>query len=374
MSENPTDPIAIVSLPDDHRQRLMSVLQQWSKDAGFQQMGISDLALGQHPKRYQQWLDQHYQGDMQYMQRNTAMRFNPALLQPGTFRVLSFRMDYRPDAESRERMENLLQQDQKAYISRYALGRDYHKLIRKRLAAIANQLETYAEEHLEQRAFVDSAPVLERALAEKAGLGWIGKNTMLINPKAGSYFFLGEILTNIDLPVNDTTTGYHCGSCSRCLTSCPTDAFDGAHILDARRCISYLTIELHDAIPEALRKPMGNRVYGCDDCQICCPWNKFSDATEEDDFSPRQKLDDSELLTLFNWSEEAFLTNTAGSPIRRIGYSRWLRNLAVGLGNAASSSAIIAALEDRLNDRDNEAVNPMVREHIEWALQQQRQT
>ena len=367
---NLADSIAVVNLDPAPMSALRNNIDQWAADAGFQQVGITDLDLGQHPERYQQWLEQNYHGEMAYMQRNDALRFDPSLLVDGSLRVISLRMDYRPTDESREQMQAVLNNQHQAYISRYALGRDYHKLIRKRLAQLAGKIESYAEETLSQRAFVDSAPVLERALAEKAGLGWIGKNTMLIHHQAGSYFFIGEILTNINLPTDNQPTGYHCGSCSRCLSACPTDAFVGAHVLDARRCISYLTIELHGAIPMDLRKGIGNRVYGCDDCQICCPWNKFSEPTQEADFSPRHKLDSSELLTLFGWSEQTFLDNTAGSPIRRIGYQRWLRNLAVGLGNAPPSSEIISVLKQSLLRDD---IDAMVKEHIEWALQEQEQ-
>ena len=352
--------------------QLKDKIQQWSTEAGFQQMRITDVNLEDYQGYYQQWLDNNYHGQMSYMQRNVDKRLQPALLHEGTLRCISFRMDYLPSSQNRKLMEQLLQQSQKAYISRYALGRDYHKLIRKRLAALADKIQLHSEEQLNQRAFVDSAPVLERALAEKAGMGWIGKNTMLINKTAGSYFFLAEILTDLPLPLDEVAeqNSNHCGSCTQCLDICPTQAFSGPNQLDARRCISYLTIELHDAIPLELRPMIGNRIYGCDDCQIFCPWNKFNQASGEDDFSPRQQLDDSDLLSLFAWSEQEFLDNTAGSPIRRIGYQRWLRNIAVGLGNADYDEQIIVRLKQRLLQTD---IETMVKEHMSWALQQQQQ-
>ncbi|NRB37268.1 MAG: tRNA epoxyqueuosine(34) reductase QueG [Pseudomonadales bacterium] len=351
--------------------QLKNNIQQWSLDAGFQQMLITDVNLQDYQQYYQDWLDNQYHGDMSYMQRNVDKRLQPALLHEGTLRCISFRMDYLPDSQSRILMEDLLQQPDKAYISRYALGRDYHKLIRKRLSVLANKIQQQVEQTLNQRAFVDSAPVLERALAEKAGMGWIGKNTMLINKKAGSYFFLAEILTDLPLPIDkpEEEQMNHCGSCQKCLDVCPTKAFTGPNQLDARRCISYLTIELHGSIPLELRPLIGNRIYGCDDCQIFCPWNKFNQTTAEVDFSPRQQLDDSSLLTLFGWSESEFLDRTAGSPIRRIGYQRWLRNLAVGLGNAHYDVDIINTLHARLQAEDLE---PMAIEHMQWAIEQQK--
>jgi epoxyqueuosine reductase len=276
-------------------------------------------------------------------------------------RVISVRMDYLP-AETQT--IEILQNPQQAYLSRYALGRDYHKLIRRRLQQLAERIQQAVGE-FGYRAFVDSAPVLERAFAEKAGLGWIGKNTMLINKRAGSWFFLGELFTDLPLEL-DAKAEFHCGTCTACLEVCPTQAFVGPQILDARRCISYLTIELRSSIPLELRPLIGNRVFGCDDCQLCCPWNKFSSATEERDFTPRHSLDRADLLTLFGWSEEEFLRNTEGSAIRRIGYECWLRNLAVALGNAPASAEVKAALHTR-------AAHPsaLVREHVGWALQQQ---
>jgi len=251
----------------------------------------------------------------------------------------------------------------KAYVSRYARGRDYHKLIRKRLQKLATRIKEEAGP-FGYRAFVDSAPVLERALAEKSGMGWIGKNTMLINKKAGSWFFLGELFTDLPLPVDAPDTD-HCGTCSACLDVCPTKAFVAPNQLDATRCISYLTIELRSAIPLEFRKPIGNRIFGCDDCQLVCPWNKFSKNSDEKDFTPRHSLDDAQLVDLFAWSERDFLNRTEGSAIRRIGYDCWLRNIAIALGNAPTSKVVVAALNSRLNN-----VSEMVNEHITWALQQ----
>jgi len=277
-------------------------------------------------------------------------------------RVISVRMDYLPGDTQQVK---LLQQSDKAYVSRYALGRDYHKLIRKRLSELAKKIENATKNKTVQRPFVDSAPVLERALAENAGLGWIGKNTMLINSKAGSWFFLGELFTNLPLPVEEDIGTNHCGTCRACLDICPTQAFVGPYQLDARKCISYLTIEHKGSIPEELRKPMGNRVFGCDDCNIVCPWNKFAKPTDEKDFKPRHGLEQADVVELFNWTEEEFLTNTEGSAIRRIGYERWLRNIAIGLGNGPASAEAVDALIKRLNFKSE-----LVQEHAKWALEQ----
>jgi epoxyqueuosine reductase len=299
---------------------------------------------------------------MDYMHKHGTKRTRPGELLPGTVRVISVRMDYWPKTDN---AEQILRQGNKAYISRYALGRDYHKLMRKRLAQLAEKLEAVLPSH--NRVFVDSAPVLERALAERAGLGWIGKNTMLINSKAGSYFFLGEIYTDAELPIDPPQEMMHCGSCTACMPACPTGAIVAPHQLDARKCISYLTIELHGSIPEQFRPLIGNRIYGCDDCQLACPWNKFAQASKEIDFAARNKLDDATLLDLFNWSETEFLQKTEGSAIRRIGYLRWLRNIAVALGNADYSPEIIATLKSRQKNSGE-----LVKEHIEWALAEQQ--
>ncbi|MGS2723122.1 tRNA epoxyqueuosine(34) reductase QueG [Porticoccus sp. GXU_MW_L64] len=341
---------------------LVQQIKIWGQELGFQQVAITDVDLTEAGQRLRDWLDNGYQGHMNWMADHGDKRYRPEQLHPGTLRVISVRMDYLP-ADSN--MIAVLKQPDTAYISRYALGRDYHKLIRKRLAKLAQKIEQSVPHTVEQRPFVDSAPVMEKALAEKAGLGWVGKNSLVLNSQAGSWFFLGEIFTNLPLPTDQSTEKNQCGKCKACLTVCPTDAFPKPYVLDARRCISYLTIELKEAIPEEFRTPMGNRVFGCDDCQAMCPWNRFAKASQELDFLPRHQLDSTRLVDLFNWTENEFLERTAGSPIRRIGYQRWLRNLAVGLGNAPYSKDIIAALEARRGK-----VSEMVWEHIEWALKQ----
>ena len=338
---------------------LLASIRAWANELGFQQVGVSDVNLGEHEAYLQKWLDAGYHGSMDYMARHGSKRSRPAELVPETCRVISLRMDYLADDQA----SDVLASSEKAYISRYTLGRDYHKLIRKRLAQLAKRIE--AETAGGQfRAFVDSAPVLERAIAERAGLGWIAKNTMLINPDAGSWFFLGEIYTDLPLPETQAQESKHCGTCTACLDLCPTDAFVGAFELDARRCISYLTIEHHGSIDLELRPLMGNRVFGCDDCQLVCPWTKFAQETAESDFQARHGLADAELVELFLWDEQTFLARTEGSAIRRIGYERWLRNLAVGLGNGPASQKAIAALKTRL-----EFPSELVREHVEWALE-----
>lgn len=347
---------------------LAEEIKAWGQALGFQQTGVSDLAINQHRKYLQRWLDKGYHGEMEWMRKHQALRNDPKLVVEGALRVICFRMDYFP-AETNT--IKLLNDTRKAYLSRYALGRDYHKVLRKRLSKLAKRIEIRGEElkienRIKQRPFVDSAPILEKAYAEKAGLGWIGKNTLLLNRKAGSWFFLGELITNLPLPIDTASTSSHCGSCNACMDVCPTKAFVAPYQLDARRCISYLTIELKGSIPEEFRKPMGNRVFGCDDCQLVCPWNKFSKPSLEPDFSPRHGLDNADLLTLFLWTENEFLDKTAGSPIRRIGYERWSRNLAVALGNSSPSSRTLAALNKR-----REQSSLLVREHIDWAIHQQ---
>ena len=335
-------------------------IKAWGNELGFQEISITDVDLSEHEPHLKAWIAENYHGAMSYMAENHDKRCHPEQLVPGTIRVICARMDYAIDSQ-----DSLASMDNtgKAYVSRYARGRDYHKLIRKRLQKLATRIKEEAGP-FGYRAFVDSAPVLERALAEKSGMGWIGKNTMLINKKAGSWFFLGELFTDLPLPV-DAPVSDHCGTCSACLDVCPTNAFVAPNQLDATRCISYLTIELRSAIPVEFRKPMGNRIFGCDDCQLVCPWNKFSKHSDEKDFTPRHGLDDAQLVDLFAWSERDFLNRTEGSAIRRIGYDCWLRNIAIALGNAPSSKEIIVALNSRLNN-----VSEMVNEHITWALQQ----
>jgi epoxyqueuosine reductase len=344
--------------PDPHA--LAARIREWGRELGFQQTGISDIDLEVAEGRLVSWLEQGFHGTMDYMARHGKKRSRPDLLVPGTLRVIAVRMDYLPEDQSTA--EALLDHPSKAYVSRYALGRDYHKVLRARLRALAARIQA-AIGPFGHRVFVDSAPVLEKPLAEKAGLGWIGKHTNLLNRRAGSWFFLGELYTDLELPT-DQPEQSHCGSCRACIDVCPTAAIVAPYQLDARRCISYLTIELEGAIPESLRPLIGNRIYGCDDCQIFCPWNKFAQRSDETDFAPRQDLDSAELVDLFLWSETTWNEKTEGSAIRRIGYQRWLRNIAVALGNAESSPSVIDALAARqLHD------SAMIREHVQWALQ-----
>ncbi len=345
--------------------RLAAQIKQWGCELGFQAVGITDTALDSDEAHLMNWLADRHHGEMDYMQRHGRKRSRPAQLVPGTLRIISVRMDYWPEQDMTA--QQVLDDPLRAYLSRYALGRDYHKLLRKRLQQLAQRIEQHTGK-FGYRAFTDSAPVLEKALAQKAGLGWIGKHTNLINDRGGSWFFLGELFTDLPLPV-DTPAGEHCGTCQACIDCCPTRAIIAPFRLDARRCISYLTIELRGAIPEAFRPLIGNRIYGCDDCQLVCPWNRFAHNSQEPGFMPRHRLDSAALLTLFQWNKQVFLKHTEGSAIRRIGYDCWLRNIAVALGNAPHSQAVIRALEERL-DYPSE----MVREHIEWALQRQRET
>ncbi len=340
---------------------LAESIKQWGRELGFQQVGISGVDLAEHEAHLERWLAAGYQGEMDYMAAHGSKRSRPDELVPGTLRVISLRMDYLPGDT---RMAQHLAQPEKAYVSRYALGRDYHKLIRKRIQHLAERIQQVVGP-FGFRAFVDSAPVLEKAVAQQAGLGWIGKNTLLLNRKAGSWFFLGELFVDIALPVDEPVTRDHCGSCRACLDICPTEAFVGERLLDARRCISYLTIELKGSIPLELRAKIGNRVFGCDDCQIVCPWNRFARPTEQADFQPRHSMDSADLASLFRWSEEEFLSRTEGSAIRRAGYESWLRNLAIGLGNAPSTIPVLEALQARRED-----ASAVVREHVEWALAQ----
>jgi epoxyqueuosine reductase len=339
---------------------LAQEIKSWGIELGFQQVAITDINLDDYKGHFNSWLDNGYHAEMAYMANNKEKRCDPSKLLEGTCRVICVRMDYA--LESSNSLAPLRNSNY-AYVSRYARGRDYHKLIRKRLQSLAEKITSKIGPH-GYRAFTDSAPVLERALAEKSGLGWIGKNTLLINKQAGSWFFLGELFTDLPLPI-DKTESDHCGSCSACIDICPTNAFVAPNLLDASKCISYLTIELRTSIPVEFRRAMGNRVFGCDDCQLICPWNKFTKVSTEEDFAPRHGLDNATLLGLFKWTEKEFLANTEGSAIRRIGYECWQRNLAVGLGNATSGAEILAALTAQLDN-----ASPMVREHVQWALEQ----
>lgn len=339
-------------------------IRGWARALGFQQLGIADVDLSAAESRLDQWLAMGYHGEMHYMARHGRRRTRPQQLIPGTLRVISARMDYLPPSGAAP--WSVLESSELGYVSRYALGRDYHKVLRRRLQQLADRI---GEEvgNFGYRVFTDSAPVLEKPLAQKAGLGWIGKHSNLLNREAGSWFFLGEIYTDLPLPLDDRPVTDHCGRCTACLDVCPTQAIVAPYVVDARRCISYLTIELKGSIPEPLRPLLGNRIYGCDDCQLVCPWNRFASPTPESDFLPRHGLDAPHLAALFSWDRETFQRRTEGSAIRRIGHDRWLRNVAVALGNAVTSAAVVAALQSRAEDPSE-----LVREHTLWALARHR--
>lgn len=340
--------------------RLAEKIQSWGKQLGFQQIGICDTDLTQAEQRLSDWLAKGFHGEMDWMQKHGIKRTRPSELQTGTIRVISVRMDYWP--EPSHDPWDIINDPEKAFISRYALGRDYHKVLRTRLQKLASKItETVGD--FGYRVFVDSAPVMEKPLAEKAGLGWIGKHTNLINRAAGSWFFLGEIYTDLPIPVSQPDSSNHCGTCTACIDICPTDAITGPYQLDARRCISYLTIEHRGSFPEELRTKMGNRIYGCDDCQLVCPWNKYSTPSREKDFLPRHELDNIKLTELFGWDRQRFEREMQGSPVRRIGYEVWMRNIAIALGNAIPSADIISALKKREQDPSG-----LIREHVQWAL------
>jgi len=335
-------------------------IKAWGRELGFQQVGIARADLPEDEARLFAWLDRGFHGEMGYMARHGAARARPAELVPGTLRVISVRLDYLPEAAE---MDTILRDGALAYVSRYALGRDYHKVLRQRLERLARKIAAVTGP-FGYRAFCDSAPVLEKPLAARAGLGWIGKHTNLLHRDAGSWFFLGELYTDLPLPADEPVAD-HCGTCRACLDACPTAAIVAPYELDARRCISYLTIELHGPIPEEFRPLIGNRIYGCDDCQLVCPWNSFAQISAEPDFAPRHDLDRATLADLFAWDEEEFLRKTEGSAIRRIGHERWLRNIAVALGNAPTTRETVCTLESR-----REHPSPLVREHVRWALTQ----
>lgn len=325
-------------------------------------MGICDTDLSAEEPKLQDWLEKQYHGEMDWMARHGMMRARPHELLPGTLRVISVRMNYLP---AKAAFASTLKNPQLGYVSRYALGRDYHKVLRNRLKKLGELIQAHCGE-LNFRPFVDSAPILERPIAAKAGLGWTGKHSLILNREAGSWFFLGELLIDLPLPV-DQPQEEQCGRCVACITICPTSAIVEPYVVDARRCISYLTIELEGAIPEEFRPLIGNRIYGCDDCQLICPWNRYGQLTDEDDFSPRAVLHAPPLIDLFQWDEAKFLRITEGSAIRRIGHLRWLRNIAVALGNAPWAAENITTLELRSGE------HPMLDEHIEWAIAQQLQ-
>lgn len=346
---------------------LAHAIKAWGEELGFADVRIADVDLASHEAGLQAWLDAGCHGEMDYMASHGMKRARPAELVPGTVRAIVARMDYLPATRTGQWRdeEHARQRDPgAAVVSVYARGRDYHKVVRARLQALAGKIE-HSIGPFGYRVFTDSAPVMELPLAEKAGLGWRGKHTLLLSRQAGSTFFIGEILVDLPLPV-DPPTGSHCGQCQACITACPTQAILGPGRLDARRCISYLTIELKGSIPEQLRPLVGNRIYGCDDCQLACPWNKFAQRAVVPDFDERNSLGQGDLVTLFGWDEATFNRNFEGSPIRRIGHERWLRNIAVAMGNAAGSAgseAMVAALRARADDP-----SALVREHVMWAL------
>ncbi|VAW49729.1 Epoxyqueuosine reductase [hydrothermal vent metagenome] len=354
----------------DYATSLASKIKHWGKALGFADVGITNTDLSAYEADYFQWIEKGYHGEMDYMQRHGTKRTRPTELEPNTISIISVRLNYF-DMEAESAIEQL-HNDQQAYISRYALGKDYHKLLRKRLQTLANQISQEIP-NFQYRAFTDSAPVLERPIAEKAGLGFTGKNSLIIHPRAGSWFFLGELYTNLNLPTDPPFTKQGCGPCTACIQECPTQAIIGNGVIDARRCISYLTIEFKGSIPLALRPLMGNRIYGCDDCQLVCPWNKFTKETEIQAFKATtyslNSLDNTSLLSLWQWDEPQFLKNLEGSPIRRIGYHQWVRNLAIAIGNSQTLplDTTIKALQHQLNQS-----NDLVNEHIYWAINRQR--
>ena len=355
----PTDPASAPAALD--AAALLTALQRWSRELGFARLGVARIDLATDEAHFLDWLRAGFNGEMRYMSRHGVKRSRPAELLPGTVSCVSVRMDYWP--ENAADAESTLADRQVAYISRYALGRDYHKLMRRRLQQLCERVVS-AVGPFGYRVFTDSAPVLEKALARNAGLGWIGKHTNLIDRNAGSYFFLGEIYLDLELPADEPSSA-HCGTCAACMPACPTGAIVAPYRLDARRCISYLTIELAGSIPLEFRRAIGNRIYGCDDCQLVCPWNKFARPTAEKDFAVRHGLDRAQLIELFAWSEADFLQRTRGSAIGRIGHERWLRNIAVALGNAPTSPALLESLRSRARHP-----SALVREHVQWALAQ----
>jgi epoxyqueuosine reductase len=350
-----------IASPTDFHQLALNI-KRWSGELGFAQTGITDTQLAAAEQGLQQWLSLGYHGDMDYMAKHGAKRTRPGELVPGTLRVISVRLNYSPP-QARDSWE-VIHDSHSAFISRYALGRDYHKVMRNKLAKLTKKIEQQTDA-FHFRVFTDSAPVMEVELAKKSGIGWRGKHTLLLTREAGSLFFLGEIYTDLPLPIDSEQTE-HCGTCHACIDVCPTQAIVAPYQLDARRCISYLTIEHHGSIPIEFREAIGNRVYGCDDCQLVCPWNKFAQASAEHDFAVRNGLDDVTLLELFGWSKKEFDQKLAGSAIHRIGHERWLRNIAIGIGNAKKSPAALAALRARVDDASS-----LVREHVQWALQKQ---
>ena len=368
MPNSDLDLAPISHIPPEVLRELAEQIKVWGQELGFAQVGICDTDLTAEEPKLQQWLDNDYHGEMGYMANHGMMRARPHELHPGTRRVISARMNYLPPNAG---FATNLKDPNLGYISRYAGGRDYHKMIRNRLKKLGDRVEAELKlmgfSQPNSRPFVDSAPILERPLADKAGLGWTGKHSLLLNSDAGSWFFLGELFIDLPLPV-DAPVKADCNTCVACIKSCPTNAIVEPYIVDGRRCISYLTIELQGAIPVEFRQAIGNRIYGCDDCQLVCPVNSQAPITNEQDFHTREPLQQPELLSLFAWSEKEFLKLTEGSAIRRIGHKRWLRNIAIALGNAPTNASIITALESR---KLSEEVDEVVSEHIDWALEQQ---
>lgn len=354
----------MTSAHSDYSQ-LANKIKQWGTELGFQKVGITDIDLSEQEPRFLEWLENGYHGDMEFMSRHGLKRCRPGELLPGTLSVVSVRMDYLPENAA---FADTLDDPNTAYISRYALGRDYHKVLRNQLKKLGKLVADEIDDaDMQFRPFVDSAPVLERPLAEKAGLGWVGKHSLVLDEEAGSWFFLGELFLPIALP-NDQPVKEQCGSCVACITICPTQAIVAPYVVDSKKCISYLTIELKKAIPEHFRKAMGNRIYGCDDCQLICPWNRQAQISKQPDFVPRDDLNNPDLLKLWQWQESYFLKVTEGSPIRRIGFECWMRNIAVALGNAPFSITVINELEGKLGE-----ISDLVDEHIVWALEQQKE-
>ena len=343
---------------------LKKLIQRWSEELGFDGIGVAGIDINEDEKYLNKWLQNKFHGSMNYMEKHGLKRSRPDVLLPGTVRVISLKMHY--FSRDAIRAQNLLENTGIGYISSYALGLDYHKTIKNKLKILIGKIRDFSKLQ-GQNYFVDTAPVLERALARNAGLGWIGKNTNLIDKSNGSWFFLAEIFTDIPLPL-DQPANNHCGTCSACIDICPTQAIVGPYQLDARKCISYLTIENRKSIPVEMRKAIGNRIFGCDDCQTICPWNKFAKRVEERDFLPRSTLMDQPLEKLFLWSENEWKKNTQETSLQRPGYSGWLRNIAVALGNAESTESILSALKSRANEKST-----MVKEHVLWALEQHKE-
>lgn len=347
---------------------LKTQINELAINIGFQQLSVSDLDTSQYFPQFKKWVEDGYHGNMSYLARNIELRKNPAELHPGTCRVLSVRYNY---LAKNAGFSKVLKEKHKANISRYALGRDYHKLMRKKLKHLSLSIKDLCSQEdisssFDYRVLVDSAPVLETSFAEKSGLGWKGKHTLVINEDAGSWFFLGEIFINLPLEI-DLPVANQCASCTACISICPTNAIIEPYKVDARRCISYLTIENKKAIPVEFRKLIGNRIYGCDDCQLICPWNRYGQLTKDADFKPRNELDDVTLIELFHWSEQEFLDRLQGNPIRRIGFESWQRNIVVALGNCEPSDKVHLEIKNLLVNKLT-IISPMVDEHIQWAL------